>query len=142
MTLYSPTQNKSLSDSSDEILRLQGVGWFTRKAIAAATIYIEVNHYKDDSGTEHIDIKQTLSGGLGGSQEDRTLDWQNREKTDKIFGAVIGKSRRVKLEDIDIDYLKNGWTSDVAECGSIESYVESDTPKSGTTWIAHQVRFS
>ena len=98
-----------------------------------------MKHYKDDSGVEHIDIKQTLSGGFGGTDEERTLDWTNREKNDRVFGDVIAKSRRVKLDEIDNEFLKNGFTDDVAEHGAIQSYVESDTPKSVTSWIADQV---
>lgn len=119
---------------------MQGVSWLTRRAIAAATLYLEVNHYKDESGVEHIDIKQTLTGGFGGTVEERTIDWTPREKNDRIFGDVVGKSRRVRLEELDIDWLKKGWTNDVSETGVIEAYVESDTPKSGTSWIADQVR--
>lgn len=31
------------------------------------------------------------------------------------------------------------WLPDTLEHGGVESYVESDTPKSGITWIADQV---
>jgi hypothetical protein len=56
-----------------------------------------------------------------------------------MFGHVVGQSRRINVADIEDEYLKTGWTEDTAEHGAIESYVESDTPKSKTTWIAHQV---
>jgi hypothetical protein len=82
------TQNKTLSDSSDRILELQGVGWLKRSAIAIATITLHVNHFKDDEGVEHIDIAQTLTGGIPGTSENRTLDWVERHKEDSIFGYV------------------------------------------------------
>ncbi|KAI0788530.1 hypothetical protein C8Q75DRAFT_237005 [Abortiporus biennis] len=131
--------NKTLSDDTDEILRLQGVGWFLRKALATAWVYLDITHYKDESGVEHVDIVQTLSGGISGTTELRTLDWKERLHEDYIFGAVVGKSRRIQLEDIEIPYLKEGWTDDVKEHGAINSYVQSDTAKSGTSWIAEQI---
>ncbi|KII93795.1 hypothetical protein PLICRDRAFT_36026 [Plicaturopsis crispa FD-325 SS-3] len=131
--------NKSKSDSTDEILRLQGVGWLTRKAIAMSSLTLAIKHYKDDDGVEHIDIDQTLSGGVSGTTELRVLDWEEHKHEDHIFGAVIGKSRRIKVDEIDNEYLKRDWLPDVAEHGAIHSYVQSDTEKSGTTWIAEQI---
>jgi len=56
-----------------------------------------------------------------------------------VFGSVIGKSRRVKASELDIPFLTQGWTEDTLEHGLVQSHVESDTPKSGTVWIANQV---
>ncbi|KAF9076130.1 hypothetical protein BDP27DRAFT_1414674 [Rhodocollybia butyracea] len=131
--------NKTLSDSSDEILRLQGVNWFKRKLIGAGTVSLVIKHYKGDDAVECIDIDQTLSPGGIGTREERVMDWQERSKEDSLFGYIIGRSRRVKLEEIDDDYLKTGWTPDSIEHGFIQSYVSSDSPKSGTTWIANQI---
>ncbi|EPQ60530.1 hypothetical protein GLOTRDRAFT_113140 [Gloeophyllum trabeum ATCC 11539] len=132
--------NKTLSDSTDKILELQGVSWFKRKIIASSSLTLYVKHYKSESdGQEHIDIKQVLSGGISGSDEERTLDWQERHKDDSTFGAVIGKSKRMKVEEVEDEYLRNGWTEDTIEHGVICSYVVSDTEKSKTTWTAHQI---
>ncbi|KAF8879320.1 hypothetical protein CPB84DRAFT_1793415 [Gymnopilus junonius] len=131
--------NKTLSDQrTDEILQLQGVGWLKRKAIAYGTVTLLIKHYKDDDGVEHIDIEQTLTGGIPGTSERRTLWWKERENEDHLFGAVKGKSRRVKPTELNIPFLTTDWTPDTLENGLIQSYVESDTPKSGTTWIADQ----
>ncbi|KAG7099056.1 hypothetical protein E1B28_000931 [Marasmius oreades] len=134
--------NKSLSDPHEGILAAQGVGWVTRKAIGLATITLDIKHYKDADDIEHIDIDQTLTGGIKGTREERTLWWKERENTDHIFGPIIGKSRRVKdlslVEPADV-WLRNGWTADSLEYGLVESYVESDTPKSGRVWLAIQV---
>ncbi|KAG6841944.1 hypothetical protein C0991_005124 [Blastosporella zonata] len=55
--------NKTLSsDSTDEILRLQGVSWFKRKAISFGTLTLKLKHYKED-GIEHIDIDQWVRNG-------------------------------------------------------------------------------
>ncbi|KAI0257666.1 hypothetical protein BJV78DRAFT_53176 [Lactifluus subvellereus] len=130
--------NKTLSDSTDEILRLQGVSWLTRRAIGLATITLYTKHYKDDGGVEHIDIDQKLTG-IPGTVEKRTLDWTFRENEDYLFGAILGKSRRVKLDEVDNDFLRKGWLPDTEEHGAVNSYVKSDTPKSGRTWIAEQI---
>ncbi|KAI0830723.1 hypothetical protein BC628DRAFT_1469017 [Trametes gibbosa] len=133
--------NKSLSDDSDEILRLQGVSWMTRKAIAYATLYLSVNHYKDDSGVEHIDVDQTLTGGVKGTNEYRTLDWTERSSEDYVFGPVLGKSRRVSLSGVEREWLKKDWLDDSFEDGAIIfTRANSDTPKSGKTWSTEQAR--
>ncbi|KIK70835.1 hypothetical protein GYMLUDRAFT_52036 [Collybiopsis luxurians FD-317 M1] len=132
------TMNKSLSDSSDEILRLQGIGWLKRKLISAGTVSLVIKHYKDGD-VERIDIDQTLSPGGFGTKEERILDWSERNKEDSLFGHIIGRSRRVKLDEIDDDYLKTGWTADAIEHGFIQSLVSSDTQKSGTSWVANQI---
>ncbi|KAF5375135.1 hypothetical protein D9758_000419 [Tetrapyrgos nigripes] len=133
--------NKTLSDSHDEILRLQGMGWMKRKAIKVATITLRVNHYKDDNGVDHIDIDQTMTGGIPGNSERRTLDWTERENNDPLFGHVVGKSRRVKnlAEDIENEFMKKNWTEDTVRLGPVHAWVKSDTPKSGTTWVGEQI---
>ncbi|KAG2154688.1 hypothetical protein DEU56DRAFT_375318 [Suillus clintonianus] len=128
--------NKTLSDDSDDILKLQGVSWFKRRAISMFTLTLAVKHYADEAGTEHIDIQQTLSGGIPGTDEDRTLDWEERGESDDVFGAVIGKSKRVKLEEVEDEFLKSGWTEDAIEDGLVLAEDWSDTPKSGMDWRA------
>ena len=81
-------QNKNLSDSTDRILQLQGVGWFKRNVIGLSTITLFVKHYKDTEGIEHIDIDQTVTGGIPGTSENRILDWVERHKEDGLFGYV------------------------------------------------------
>ncbi|KAI0639813.1 hypothetical protein C8Q77DRAFT_87710 [Trametes polyzona] len=129
----------SLSDDSDEILRLQGVSWWTRKAISMATLYLSVKHYKDENGVEHIDIEQTLSGGIKGTNEYRILDWTERGHEDHVFGAVLGKSRRIALAEVEREWLKKDWLDESLENGAIiYTYAKSDTEKSGTTWSSEQ----
>ncbi|KAJ7092578.1 hypothetical protein C8R44DRAFT_891035 [Mycena epipterygia] len=130
--------NKGMSGDTDRILTLQGVGWLKRKAISLGTVTLDIKHYKDDGGVEHVDIDQTLTGGIPGTREERILSWTERENEDHLFGAVIGKTRRVQASELEEEFLKKDWTADTLEHGLIESYVYSDTPKSGTTWIADQ----
>ncbi|KAF7310789.1 hypothetical protein HMN09_00621900 [Mycena chlorophos] len=80
----------------------------------------------------------TITGGIPGTREERHLTWTERSHNDHLFGYVVGKSRRVNVAELDEDFLKNNWTADTIEHGVIQSYVESDTPKSGTSWIANQ----
>ena len=133
------SQNKTLGDDTDEVLRLQGVSWFRRRAIAMSIITLYVRHYKGDDGVERIDIDQTLTG-IPGTSENRILDWTFREHDDYLFGSVLGKSRRANVDEIENEFLRKGWLPDTVRDGVINPYVKSDTPKSHTSWIAEQVR--
>ncbi|KAL4896754.1 hypothetical protein BDV59DRAFT_171416 [Aspergillus ambiguus] len=89
------TMDYTLSDPSDPLLTLQGMGWFLRKAISLAYITAEVKQYADEKDPQisHIDIKQYVTGGIEGTTENRTTDWQTREHQDHIFGRVEGQSK-------------------------------------------------
>ncbi|KAG1749845.1 uncharacterized protein EDB91DRAFT_1046447 [Suillus paluster] len=130
--------NKTLSDNSDDILKLQGVSWFKRRAISMFTLTLVVKHYTDEAGIEHVDIDQTLSGGIPGTSEDRILDWEERSESDDVFGAVVGQTKRIKLEEVEDEFLKSGWTEDTIEDGTVLAIAWSETPKSGMVWRAEQ----
>lgn len=130
--------NKSQSDSTDRVLMLQGVGWIKRSAIALATITLHVKHFKDDNQTEHIDIDQTLTGGIPGTSENRTLDWIERHKEDDLFGHVVSKTRRTTVDDLSDVHLKGAWLPDTVKDGVIHTVAKSDTEKSGLVWTAEQ----
>jgi hypothetical protein len=104
-----------------------------------ATITLGVRHYKDDNNVEHIEIEPKIIGGIPGKLETYTLDWTLREDNEGLFGPMLGKIRRVQLDEIDNEFLRNGWLPDTMEHGAINLSVESNTPKSNRTWIAHQV---
>ncbi|KAJ7264154.1 hypothetical protein C8J57DRAFT_1133098 [Mycena rebaudengoi] len=132
------TMNKTLSDPTDKILEHQGVGWIKRQAISVATVTLAIKHYKNADGVECIDIDSTLTGGIPGNREERVMTWTERAKDDSMFGAVLAKSRRVKASELEEEFLTKNWTVDTVEHGLIQSYVASDTQKSGTTWVANQ----
>lgn len=90
----------TLSNPTDPILSLQGVGWFLRKALPYATVTLHVHEYADSADPKiyHIDVDQVITGGITGTKEVRTLDWTSREHVDNIFGAVSGKSRHFRGE--------------------------------------------
>ncbi|KAJ3487367.1 hypothetical protein NLI96_g3582 [Meripilus lineatus] len=131
--------NKAMSDKTDEILRLQGVGWIPRKAIQASNVLLSIDHYSED-GVEKIDIEQSLvGGGAAGGWEYRVLDWQDRPQEDGIFGPVIAKFRRTTLDEITDPFLKEGWTEETQEHGILNGSARSNTEKSGISWFADQV---
>ncbi|KAL1311635.1 hypothetical protein AAFC00_001745 [Neodothiora populina] len=128
--------NKSLSDSSDSVLAMQGVSWLVRQAIKYSTITLHVKEYVDDQDKTHIDIEQVASAGSS-NLEERMLDWAFQEKTDRVFGHVKGRSRFIKVEDIDEPYLKQGWDQKFLDDGGNE-LVESYTESLSSTWTADQ----
>lgn len=71
---------------------------------------------------------------MGATTEKRTLDWTYREHSDRIFGAVKGRSRWIRLADVDDDvFLKTGF--DDAEGEHVQAWAESE----GGGWTADQV---
>ncbi|KAF3001909.1 nuclear protein localization protein 4, partial [Curvularia kusanoi] len=140
-------KNKSLSDAFDPVLALQGIGWLTRKALGAATVNLHIKHYTAEDGATKIDIDQIISGGLKGSAEERTLDWQYREHTDYLFGSVRGRNRYTTLAALleeakgkgvteeDAKFLAEGWLKENEEGEVLESWVENE----GSKWTAWQV---
>ncbi|CAG7989168.1 unnamed protein product [Penicillium salamii] len=95
----------SLSTPTDAVLSLQGMGWVTRKALSLAKVTIYIHEYPDSEKPEifHVDGQSVLTGGIQGTKESRTLDWQQREHTDHIFGKLVGQSRHfADIKSIDI----------------------------------------
>lgn len=131
--------NKTLTDGTktDEILMHQGVGWFTRKIISAATVTLYVKHTRQDND-EEIHIDQTVTGGISADPEDFDFKWADRHSDNRIFGSVVLKSRRIKVADLENEWLKTDWTTDTTEHGVIEVKGRSDTPKNTITWTADQ----
>ncbi|KAA8649898.1 hypothetical protein EYZ11_001153 [Aspergillus tanneri] len=89
------TMDKTISNPTEPILALQGMGFLTRKALNLATITLHVHQYPDaeDSKVRHLDIDQIVTGGIKGTSERRITDWTKREHEDHIFGKVVGQSR-------------------------------------------------
>lgn len=118
---------------------MQGVGWLSRKIIRSSTITLFVKHYKDDEGVEHIDIEQTITGGLKGPPEYRTLNWTLHKLDHNLFGPIIGRSRRVPVVEITDGYLNSGWLPDVSRDDAIQSYAEADEEKNSNSWKTDMV---
>ena len=137
--LINRSQNHSLSDDIDKMLTLQGVGWVTRKIIRSATITLFIKHYKDDEGAEHIDIQQTVTGGISGASEYRILNWTWNKADHSLFGAVVARNRRIPVEEVTDEYLKSGWLPDVSRDEAIQSYAETDEEKNSNRWKSDMV---
>lgn len=92
--------SKTLSDSVEPGLALQGIGFLMRKAIGLATVTLRVKQYTGPASDPvanpgdfvHIDIDQTATGGIKGTSEHRCVNGEVRDHTDWLFGTVSGWS--------------------------------------------------
>ncbi|KAJ7830724.1 hypothetical protein B0H14DRAFT_3464582 [Mycena olivaceomarginata] len=126
------TPNSSLSDSTETILEHQGVGWMKRKAINAITLTLGLRHFKDDSGVEHIEVSRTVKGSSAEKAEERVLDWKEVQNDDGMLGPVTTRARRVQVSELDVDFLKQGWTADTVQHGLVQISTRSDKPWTAT----------
>lgn len=90
-----------------------------------ASLYLNVKQYTDADGIVHIDIDQTISGGLPGGSELRTLDFKPRKYTDGIFGNLEGSARFISADAIELPYQKEGWIDGEAGGPAGEAHVQS-----------------
>ena len=127
------TLNRTLSDSSQQVLKMQSVGFLVRQAVAYSNITITLHQYKHAiTGLSHLDQYQTSTGGIK-NFEDRIMDWEWTVKENWIWGKVKGRSRYVKLAEIEDAWLREGWEDAKGEV--VEGWVEG--VKDG--WSAWQV---
>ncbi|PLB54515.1 hypothetical protein P170DRAFT_442609 [Aspergillus steynii IBT 23096] len=80
--------DKTRSFNVDGVLKLQGVGWITRRAVSAATAFLKITQGAD-AGDEWMIIEPSLSGVMNGGQETRPLTWAEFKHNDALFGLVI-----------------------------------------------------
>jgi hypothetical protein len=113
-----------------------GLGWLQRKGIAMGTITLTFKHYTDDSGVEHLDIENHLTGGIPGTQEERTFDGVERKRSDMHFGPQLFYAKRRTPGDNEglLEFLVKGWTEDTLQNGLIETQVRADTPEGVAGW--------
>ncbi|KAF1985670.1 hypothetical protein K402DRAFT_394648 [Aulographum hederae CBS 113979] len=133
--------NPALSGSFDDTLKLQGIGWVSRKAIGMATITFTITETTTDSGATKISTLQTATGGLKGGVEDRVLDGSVKEHKDMMFGQVKESNKWLKISDLsdsdpDDKFLKEGWEKDVLDAGELVCGSQ-DNDKDG--WKQRQV---
>ncbi|KAF2801831.1 uncharacterized protein BDZ99DRAFT_213993 [Mytilinidion resinicola] len=95
--------NKKYCGDTDGVLALQGIGWLTRKGIGLASVTQVTTSYPDalKPDVTHIDFDQVVTGGIKGTTELRTLDWQWRDHTDHLFGSLEGRSQFTKLAQLE-----------------------------------------
>ncbi|KAL3444589.1 hypothetical protein BJX65DRAFT_283196 [Aspergillus insuetus] len=94
------TLDKDQSKGLEEVLKLQGIGWITRKAVLAATVTLKITQDSEVSApsagpVDSITLEQVLSGGFGGAPEKRILDWTESKHNDTLFGRVVIQSRYI-----------------------------------------------
>lgn len=101
----------------------------------------------EDGTSTQIDIDQLVTGGLKGSSENRTLDWQYRPHSDWLFGDLQGRTRYSTLAKVteentgkgvseeDAKYLVEGWLKETEEGEVVESFVDND----GNKWTGWQI---
>ncbi|CAI6282454.1 unnamed protein product [Periconia digitata] len=145
--------NKTLSDSPEAVLALQGIGWMTRKAVGLATV---TQHITQQGPSEEnpsgpavplITVEQTATGGIKGTTENRTLDWTYRAHSDWLFGEMQAKSRFTTFkkiaeesagktpEEADAKFLSEGWLPETLDGEVVESFVDNEKGK----WTAWQI---
>ncbi|THZ52407.1 hypothetical protein D6C90_01134 [Aureobasidium pullulans] len=149
--------NKQLSDSTDAALQMQGIGWLVRQAVKYSNVTLHVKQvqytsnplghgtvlmkpqFVGEDNLMHIDSEQITTGNIR-NLEDRIIDFQWREKDDRIFGKVNGRSRYVQLDEVEDEYLRQGWDDQflVQEGHQVlQIFVESLGKK--PNWTAEQV---
>ncbi len=131
------------------MLALQGISWMTRKLLGMATLTLDVKQWEGPPSppseaagpATHIEIAQTLTGGLKGTTENRCLDWVFREHEDYMFGRVEGRSRWIAVADVDDAFLAAGWEEGDAERAGPngETHLLSHVESRDNTWIARQI---
>jgi hypothetical protein len=129
-------QNKDLSDPTDAALQLQGIGWLTRKIIANATVTLDVKQYTDDKGVVHIEVTQEASGVPSGqTHEHRTLDFEERELTDRLFGTIRGRSKFVGAGELGETLRQMAIADDDGYLSA--DWIEGDTEQTGPGGASH-----
>ncbi|KAK5172158.1 uncharacterized protein LTR77_003796 [Saxophila tyrrhenica] len=127
------TLNRTLSDSSQQVLKMQSIGFLVRQAVAYSTVTVTLQQYTNPTtGLRHLDQTQTSTGGIR-NFEDPIMDWKYTEKENWIWGKVKGRSRYAKLSEVEDEWMREGWEDGNAEV--VEGYVEG--LKDG--WSAWQV---
>lgn len=100
------------------------------------TITLNFKHYTDDSNVEHLDIENYITGGIPGTQEERSFDGVERKHSDMHFGPQLFYAKRRAPEDNEglSEFLTKGWTQDTLSNGLIETQVKADTPEGAPQW--------
>lgn len=106
----------------EEILRLEGVAWLTRKAMMnAPSIYLIVTH---DAKAGTITVAGEIVG-MSGLSSTRHVDGKSFEEKHAVLGLVTMTPRLCGLSDVDEDYLKDAWKDLDPETKLINTYYKS-----------------
>ena len=131
------TQNKTLSSGADELLAAQGASALARKMAKMGTTSVKIKHSAPADGVETIVLSQSLSGMLGKFEETRPLDWERRVSTSKLWGTGYYRTKRAALNEVEDEWLREGWVENVQKDGLILYSLEGEA-KEGA-WSLHIV---
>ncbi|OBT70163.1 hypothetical protein VE03_00518 [Pseudogymnoascus sp. 23342-1-I1] len=133
--------NKTISDDTEPVLSLQGIGWLKRKAIGLATITLSITEKVEDDVTI-IDIASTGTGGIQGTAEHRVLDWSAKEHEDHVFGPLTGQTKWLDNKGAEWDALdsfqKDGWLDEKVGPNG-EPHILTVAVSKNNGWTAVQV---
>jgi len=140
-------QNKTLTGSSEGMMELQGVGWMKRKAVGIAGVTHYIKHYKGRGRRRAHRHQERALGGLKAVDENRALTWEEQEVAHELWGPITERAKRVKLEEVDDEYLKTGWLPEAQEHGFCATPYEEELRRQGVgdpagTRVLHVLRAS
>lgn len=86
--------DKTLGDDSSNMLKMQGVGFIIRQAIAYSAVEITLKQTKDAEGITHLDSMQVSTGNQK-NDEHWTMNNIETEVDNRIWGKVKGTAKYV-----------------------------------------------
>ncbi|KAL8683663.1 MAG: hypothetical protein Q9186_000436 [Xanthomendoza sp. 1 TL-2023] len=139
--------SKSLSDPLDPVLALQGINWLIRKVVSLATITMRIIETEDATGTIHIRVEQTATGGIKGETEERKLDWSPVPHSSGVFGEMNNRTRWTSVgSDAESGgggplhpWLTEGWLVEKPVQEGTNSYVQNWVVNEKNGWTAEQI---
>ena len=128
------------------MLALQGINWLIRKVVSLATITMRVIETEDATGTIHIRVEQTATGGIKGETEERKLDWSPVPHVSGVFGEMNNRTRWTSIEKEAESggggplhpWLTEGWL-DEKPLEDQRSHVQNWVVNEKSGWTAEQI---
>ncbi|KAF5337824.1 hypothetical protein D9758_015713 [Tetrapyrgos nigripes] len=127
------SMNKSISDSCDEMWKLQGSSWMARKAAGFAGVTFLFDRHTDSTNVENLDITPIITGGIKAPRDLRVLDFSEKPMENALTGPYFVRTRKVRLsqeKDGEDEFLGKGkcevqkkerWLEDAVIHARIES---------------------
>ena len=83
--------NKKISDSTGNMLKMQGLPWLVRQAANYSAVEVVLKQYKEADGV-HLDQEQISTGNVK-QLEPRILNGEEGERDIQFWGKVKGKNK-------------------------------------------------
>ncbi|KAF1824487.1 uncharacterized protein K489DRAFT_378906 [Dissoconium aciculare CBS 342.82] len=129
--------DKTLSDSSIPVLKMQKIPWIVQQAVYYSTITVKLKQTTDEAGVVHIDQEQLSTGTVQHEPRLVTGEWAERDV--QFWGKVKGKTSYKKISELTDDFLKEGWAAEHTAEGDDAVILESYTESLADTWTATQI---